>query len=181
MLAKKGFTLLEIIIALFIFSIVSIIVVSALHNVLSTQSASAKKAERLSQLQIALLMLSRDMEQVINRPVTNASGAPEGFIGALHSVTFTRAGLENPFGQLQRSTLQRIRYQLNNGKLQRLTWGPLDQTAAAKPDTKFLLDSVTDLQFEYLDKNRNFQKIWPPPDQPRAILPLAIGVSLTIN
>src|SRR6185312_5679581 len=102
-----GFTLLEIIIALFIFSIVSIIIVSALHNVLNTQAATEKKAARLAELQIALLLLSRDIEQTVNRPIVNASGMLEGFIGSSHTITFTHAGFVNPFGQLQRSTLQR--------------------------------------------------------------------------
>lgn len=177
----RGFTLLEIIIALFIFSIVSIIVVGALHNVLTTQSSAQKKAERLSELQITLLLMSRDLEQVINRPITNSSGNAEGFMGATREVTFTRAGFENPFGQLQRSTLQRIRYEVNHGKLQRLTWPTLDQTHTTKPDVKILLNSVLDLQFEYLDKNGHFQKTWPPLDQPRAILPLAVRVSLTLK
>lgn len=41
---QLGFTLLEIIIALFVFSIVSMIVVGALHNVLTTQSVTEKKS-----------------------------------------------------------------------------------------------------------------------------------------
>ncbi len=186
MLAKfhkknNGFTLIEIIIALFIFSIVSVIVVSALHNVLSTQSATQKKAERLAQLQIALLLISRDLEQVINRPITTPSGNPEGFIGATHAITFTHAGLANPFGQLPRSTLQRVSYQLDNGTLKRLTWPMLDQASKTKPDSKSLLNSVTDLNFEYLDNKSHFQTIWPPLDQPKAVLPMAVRISITLR
>ena len=177
----RGFTLLEIIIALFIFSIVSFIVVSALHNVLTTQSSAEKKADRLAQLQVALLFLSRDLEQTIHRPITNTSGNPEGFIGKDDMITFTHMGLDNPMNRLQRSTLQRTRYQRVNGNLQRLTWQVLDQTSESKPDTRNLLHDVSALHFDFLDNKNHFQKVWPPTDQPNAILPLAVRVTLTIK
>ncbi len=176
-----GFTLIEIIVALFVFSIVSLIVVGALHTVLSTQSAVEKKAERVAKLQVALLFLSRDFEQTINRPITNPSGSEEGFIGTHNTVSFTHAGLQNPLGQLQRATLQRTRYQLNNHTLSRLTWPMLDQSEDTKPDARALLDSVDDLQFDYLDSQGHFQKIWPPLAQQKEALPLAIRISFTIQ
>jgi len=176
-----GFTLIEIIISLFIFSIVSIIVTSALHNILNMQSAAEKKATRLAQLQITLLVMSRDIEQVLNRPITNASGQIEGFVGTANTMTFTHAGLANPFGQLPRSTLQRTRYELNNGILERLTWPMLDQTNGTKPDVKSLLNAVKELHFEYLDNKKHFQSVWPPPDPQQAMLPLAVRVSLTLD
>lgn len=178
---ERGFTLLEIIIALFVFSIVSMIVVGALHNVLTTQSSTEKKAARLAELQIALLLMSRDLEQVINRPITNASGTLEGFIGTSDSVTFTHAGLVNPFGMLQRSTLQRTQYELKDKVLKRLTWPMLDQAGETKPDSKSILNSVNELQFEYLDNKGRFQKIWPPLDQQKAAVPLAVRVSITLD
>ncbi len=177
----NGFTLLEIIIALFIFSIVSIIVVSALHNVLTTQAALDKKTARLAELQFALLLLSRDLEQTINRPVINAKNTAEGFIGTAHTVTFTHAGFANPFGQLPRSTLQRTRYVFQQNTLIRQTWPTLDLARAVNPDARLLLKNVTEFHFDYLDAKKQFQPTWPPRDQPQAILPLAVRVSLTLS
>lgn len=179
---KSGFTLLEIIIALFIFSIVSMILVSALHNVLNIQSGTEKKAARLAKLQIALLLMSHDIEQTIHRPIINAAGAQQGFVGSPDTILFTHAGLTNPFGQIQRATLQRTRYQFNNKKtLTRTTWPVLDQTHDTSSDTRELLDDVTDLHFEYLDSKGKFQTLWPPLDQQQAILPRAVRVSLTLK
>jgi general secretion pathway protein J len=179
---NNGFTLLEIIIALFVFSIVSIIVVSALHNVLNIQSGTEQKAARLAKLQIALLLMSHDFEQTIHRPTMNVTGTLEGFVGTPDTVTFTHAGLTNPFGQLQRTTLQRTRYQFRNKtSLTRTTWPVLDQTRDTGMDTRELLADVSDLQFEYLDSKGKFQPIWPPLDQQSAILPRAVRVSLTLK
>ncbi|MEO8401437.1 MAG: type II secretion system minor pseudopilin GspJ [Gammaproteobacteria bacterium] len=176
-----GFTLLEIIVALFVFSIVSLIMVSALHNILNIQSGIEKKATRLAQLQIALLLISRDIEQTINRPVANASNKIEGFIGTPNAITFTHAGLTNPFGQLNRTTLQRTHYQLEESNLIRVTWPVLDQTSETTADKRILLNFVTGLQFDYLDNKGQFQKNWPPLNQPNAILPRAVRISLALN
>jgi general secretion pathway protein J len=177
----SGFTLIEIIIALFIFSIVSIILVGALHNVLNNQSATEKKAARLAKLQIALLLMSHDIEQTIHRPITNPTGAPEGFIGGSDTMTFTHAGWNNPLGQLQHTTLQRTRYQLEEHHLVRITWPVLDQTSETPSNKREILDGISELHFEYLDNKGHFQKIWPPLDQQSAILPRAVRVSLTLQ
>src|SRR5579862_9001716 len=98
---KHGFTLLEILIALFIFSIVSMIMVGALHTVFNSQSTTAKHAAALTKLQIAFLLMSHDLEQTINRPITNAKGIVEApFVGTHDTVTFTHAGAANPQGIL---------------------------------------------------------------------------------
>lgn len=177
---NHGFTLLEILIALFIFTIVSMILVTALHTVINTQSATDKKAERLAQLQVTLLLMSRDIEQTINRPITNAAGAQEGFMGASNSITFTHAGLPNPNGELNRSTLQRTRYSLDNETLIRTTWPVLDPTPQTIPDHRSLLKAVTALRFMYLDNEGHTQSSWPPAGQ-KTPLPRAVRVFMTLK
>ena len=179
---KNGFTLLEILIALFIFTIVSLIMVSALHNSMTNQSETEKKSARLNELQIALILVSRDIEQVINRPIMNSKNVLENaFIGTPNTITFTRAGLANPFGQLSRATLQRVRYSLKKNNFIRDTWDGLDQVADVLPHSRILLTTVTALQFEYLDAKGNFQKSWPPPEQSHVNLPRAVRVTLTLE
>ncbi len=179
---KNGFTLLEILIALFIFSIVSMILVSALHTVFNSQSATAKHAATLTKLQMAFLLMSRDFEQVINRPVTNAKGIVEGpFLGTPDTVTFTHGGVANPFGSLQRSTLQRTQYFLDKEHLVRSIWPVLDQVQKTLPNDRILLRSITALRFEYLDNQGQFQNNWPPPDQKQTVLPRAVRVIITLE
>ncbi|MCD6039370.1 MAG: xcpW [Gammaproteobacteria bacterium] len=180
--SKKGFTLLEILIALFIFSIVSLIMVGVLHTVFNSQSITEKHATRLSQLQITLLLMSHDLEQTINRPITDAKGIMEGpFIGTPDTVTFTHAGFANPMGLLQRSTLQRTQYSLINNQLVRSIWLVLDQTQQTLPIDRILLDDTTTLHFEYLDNQGKFQNTWPLADQKQVILPRAVRVIITLK
>lgn len=180
-----GFTLLEILIALFIFTIISLILTSALHNAISTQSEVEKKSAELTRIQMALLLMSRDIEQTINRPVTNLTNGLDGFIGTPQSLTFTHAGLNNPFGLLQRSTLQRVSYQWKNESIWRMTSPVLDQAAATAIDQRKILSGVTAFKLEYIDGLGHFQPNWPPlataPQQKIPPLPNAVRVSMTLK
>ena len=179
---KMGFTLIEILIALFVFTIISMIMVSALHNIFNYQAETEKQAARLNELQLALLLMSRDIEQTINRPVLNTKGGQDGpFMGARQNITFTHAGFANPLGELHRSTLQRTGYIFKNENLIRQTWDVLDQTADTKTNSRTLLTSVTDLQFEFLDDKGKFQTTWPLSAQTGSPLPRAVRVSLTLK
>jgi general secretion pathway protein J len=179
---KAGFTLLEILIALFIFSIVSMIMVTALHTVFNSQSITAKHAAALTKLQIAFLLMSHDFEQTVNRPVTNAKGIVDPpFIGTHDTVTFTHGGVANPLGMMQRSTLQRTAYSLNNDRLIRSIWPVLDQTQKTLPSHRVLLRSTTELRFDYLDNQGKFQNNWPPADQKQSAFPRAVRVIITLK
>lgn len=179
---QKGFTLLEILIALFVFTIVAMIMVSALHTALTTQSVTEKNAARFNQLQIAMLLISRDFEQIIDRPIINAAGTQEpALYGTNTDIQFTHAGLANPLGELNRSTLQRTHYFLRKNSLVRETWPELDQTRHTLSSQRLLLQEVSDLRFQYLDQKGKFQNVWPAPDQADTSLPKAIRISITIK
>lgn len=177
-----GFTLLEILIALFIFTVLSMILVGALHSVMNADAGTAKNAQRLRNLQLALVIMSREIEQTVNRPILNTSGSQEpAFIGTPRIFKFTHTGFANPTGELMRSSLQRTEYLWSEGILWRKTWPVLDQAHQSLPMTRPLLGEVTDASFQYLDDNGRFQKNWPPPEGQENPLPRAVRVNLTIS
>lgn len=177
----KGFTLLEILIALFIFSILSLMLVSGLRTVINAQSGTEQKAQQLRKVQIALLMMSRDIEQAVSRPVMNASGKEEAaFIGKPRTFIFTHAGFANPTGALARSTLQRAGYLWNEESLYRETWQVLDQAPQSKVHRRSLLTNVTEAHFQYLDKNGRYRDNWPLEGENDQPLPRAVKVYLTL-
>ena len=92
----------------------------------------------------------------------------------------THAGFTNPLGQLQRSIL-RVHYFIDHDNVIRETWPVLDQTPGTSSDKRKLLSSVTQLQFQYLDDKNQFQVQWPAKNHPKAILPKAIRVVLTLK
>lgn len=179
---KKGFTLLEILIALFIFTLLSLMLVAGLRTVINANNGSERSAERLRKLQMALLVMSRDVEQAINRPIINSSGQEErAFVGTPQSFVFTHAGMANPNGALLMTTMQRTRYEWHDNTLYRVTWPTLDQAPETKVHSRILLNGVSELRFQYLDKKGHFQHNWPGEGESKNALPRAVRITMTIS
>ncbi|MDR3492523.1 MAG: type II secretion system minor pseudopilin GspJ [Gammaproteobacteria bacterium] len=177
----RGFTLLEILIAIFIFTIISIIITQALHAALNTQSSTEKSAARMRDLQMTTLLISRDLEQIIDRPIINAERAQEAsLIGSSQKIIFTHGGVTNPQGELLRSTLQRTQYSLLKEHLIRTTWEVLDQAPETKAQDRELMGSIQKLDFSYLDQEGHFSSSWPAANNTTP-LPKAIRITLTIS
>lgn len=178
-----GFTLLEILVTLFIFTFVAVILTTALHTMLSEQKDIEIRANRLAALQLALIVVSNDLQQMANRPILNNRIIEEpAVLGKSDEITFTRTGFINPLGQLHHATLQRVRYVLDKKHFMRVVWPVLDQSPDTKPSERIFLDDVMELHFNYLDENNRFQESWPPPDKSHASgLPRAIRISLTLK
>lgn len=166
---KHGFTLLEVLIALFIFTIVSIIMSKALQTVFRSQHQVEMSSTRFAELNLALTLMANDLDQIIDRPVNVNTIVENSVIGTNTILTFTHAGLSNPLGQETRSTLQRTRYLLQQNQLQRITWPALDQTPYTKSSTRIMLNDINHLEFEYLNKDNQFQYKWTDAELPRAI------------
>lgn len=179
----KGFTLLEVLVALFIFTIAAVIMTSALHNVLNIQAETEEHAARIAELQLSFLFLSRDLEQAIDRPISDAKGTKtSAFLGDSDQMTFTHGGVYNPLGTLQRSTLQRVNYHIESGQLIRESWAVLDQTASSQASSRTLLHGIKEMRIEYLDENNAFRHRWPAAEQTNAApLPRGVRISLTLT
>lgn len=179
---KSGFTLLEILIALFIFTVLSLIMVGALRTVINAQTGSENKAERLRQLQMVLLVMSRDIEQAVNRPVVNAAGKDEAaFVGEPDHFQFTHMGFANPVGALAHSTLQRTGYAWSDNSIFRITWPVLDQAPKSQPHQRRLLMNVEEAHFQYLDHDGRFHDKWPVEDKTDQPLPRGVRIYLTLS
>ncbi len=173
-----GFTLLEILIALFIFTILSLLLSGALRSVINAQETTEKNAARLHHLQVALLLLSRDVEQAVNRPIINSAGKREpAFTGTPTEMVLTHLGLANPAGFYVRSSMQRVRYLWKENEWNRVTWPALDQAPTTRAVVRPILQNVRSVRLQYLAKNGRFYEHWPLPDE-EANQPLPQAVRL---
>jgi general secretion pathway protein J len=179
---QYGFTLLEILIALFIFTIVATITTEALHTTINNQRALSKRSRAFTELQMTLLLLSRDIEGAVLRPITNAKNSYESALtGSSSEFSLTRGGVQNPQSQLRTSQLQRVHYVEINDTLYRERWLALDSTPKTPHEKRALLHHVSKIRFEYLDDQRRFHDRFPPPESTKDELPRAIRVSLTLK
>jgi general secretion pathway protein J len=179
----RGFTLLEMLIALAIFSLLAVMSYSGLSAVLEQQFRTETEADHLAGLQKAYLIMQRDIEQVVTRPVRDEYGeelAP--LVGDL-TLEFTRAGWSNPLGH-PRSTLQRVAWSYEDRQLRRYVWQVLDRAQDSQPVDQLLMENIEYMQIRYLLAADEWKEQWPElienpdPNAVPAVLPGAVEVTI---
>jgi general secretion pathway protein J len=164
----RGFTLLELMVALFIAAVMFAMGYGAISQALTSRNSLKEQQAHLLELQTAMRVLEQDFVQLAARPVRQAIGdepaqpALQGAVPGIQPiVALTRAGWANTAG-LQRPGLQRVAYFLENGTLRREHWNVLDPTLASMTTKRDLLGHVKSVTFRYLDINRQWLEQWPP-------------------
>lgn len=138
---SRGFSLLEILIAMAIFAIMASMAYAGLRGVLQARELTEKHSEAIAQLQQLMYLLNEDLSQAVSRSVRDELGSDEpAFSGGDGQtlLTFTR-NVPDWSGLSTRSHLQRIRYVNENGMLYRQVWTTLDRTQQSQYRRKKIL------------------------------------------
>jgi len=161
----QGFTLIEVLISVFILAIVSALCYQTLDYVRRSRERSDATFGRLRAIELTVRTLESDFEQLEPRPVRDVVGT--SVLPALLAdprtttlVSLTHGGWSNSAG-LPRGTLQRVTYRLESGVLYRDHLTVLDATLANTPVQRELLRDVTAVKFRYMDASRAWQNDWP--------------------
>jgi general secretion pathway protein J len=167
--AQGAFTLIEVLVAMAIFAILSALAYGTLSQTLLSAEILGDRMDRLQALQRTMRMLSDDLQQLSPRPVRDELG--ENFAPALNTgfqsgfaIELTRSGWNNPM-VLPRSTLQRAAYRIEDDKLIRYHWTVLDRTLSNEPVSVILLDGVESILFRFYTANGEVTEQWPPLSQ----------------
>ena len=196
-----GFTLVEVLIALAISAVVATIAYSSLSTVLLGTEVNQDQARRSYEINRAWMIISRDLEQVAQRPVRDEFGEVEpalsGGPAARFTLSLTRAGWHNPVG-LPRSALQRVNYRVEEESLWRDAYPVLDRAGDTEPYRMRLLQGVESLDLLFLESlsqvqpggrgtqldTRNWPDSWiSDPSTPGSLVapPVAIEVRLLLT
>ena len=186
--SHKGFTLIEVLVALAVFGVLSVVAYMALGQTLSNADMLTERMERLQAVQRAIRYLDSDLMQTAPRPVRDVLG--DGYVPALrtslaseYALEVTHGGWSNPAG-LPRGTLQRSAYRLEDGELIRYHWRVLDRTINNEPIGVVLLDEVDSIVFRFLGTYDEASEQWPPVNTPGPagfrLRPRAVEIVLTL-
>ena len=161
-----GFTLIEVLVALAVFGVLSVLAYMALGQTLSNADMLGVRMERLEAIQRTIRYLDSDLMQAAPRPVRGLLGdgyepAIRSSFGSEYALEVTHGGWTNPAG-LPRGTLQRSAYRLEDGELIRYHWRVLDRTVNNEPIEMVLLDGVDSIEFRYLTTDGEGSEQWPP-------------------
>lgn len=184
---QRGFTLLEVLIAIGITALIGIGIWEVMSGVINSRNGVDRVSSQFEQLQKTVLLIERDVFQVVNRPIRDAYGDAQFAITSRddpYALELTRQGWRNPLND-PRSELQRVAYSLDGTTLHRWQWQVLDRAQDSQPLDQVLLKDVDQLQVKFLDSNNQWVDAWPEqqvvdqqnPDPAIVPMPRAIEVS----
>jgi general secretion pathway protein J len=182
----KGFTLIEILIALTVFAILATLTSSSLYYAFNNRARVNAQADRLNALQLAVSIMQKDISQTVERSIRgNEMRVFPIFVGQPQYLELTRDGNVNPKSFEKRSTLKRIALVCTDGKLLHRTWSTLDPVDRNIYQDKVLLDNLTACNFNYLNQELQVLTEWREQavtqNQRKEPLPKAIQINLTIQ
>ncbi|MEM9530617.1 MAG: type II secretion system minor pseudopilin GspJ [Pseudomonadota bacterium] len=158
---QRGFTLLELTVALAIFASLAAIAYAGLSGTLRAREALDEDSDQRATVQRAVQLMTRDLRYPIERSVRDRYGDREpALIGTRRSLTLTRSGWANP-SRRSRSQLQRVQYNLDRDGLARLSWPNLDRSPGSEPRVDRLLSDLSEFSFAYFHADQ-WLDVWPP-------------------
>lgn len=176
---QRGFTLLEVLMAVAITAMLGVGAVQLLDTIARARDATTSRSDQLAALQRFNSLVGRDMEQFINRPIRDQYGDERTALildDPDYLLEFTRSGVrDRPGAEQLRSGLQRIAYQLKpidsdecepalkrlqavgiaepeHDCLVRYRWPVLDRADDSEPQAVPVLDQVVSLEISLLVK-----------------------------
>jgi len=151
--SQRGFTLVEVLIALAITAVVSTLAYSSLSAVVNAVDSIRESVERTSEINRAWMIISRDINHFVTRPVRDEFGDEEpalvGGPAARFTLSLTRTGWHN-FARHPRSNMERVNYRLEDEALWRDSYPVLDRVADSEPREVLLLQGVEYLELRFL-------------------------------
>ena len=164
----SGMTLLELLIAIAIFSLVAAAAYAALSQGLIVQDRLQEQRRFWQRLETVFNLVHADFEQAVDLAPRGAgrnefdgyaygnSAAYENMLEFTRSVnTDTYTGPASPF--------QRVAYRLDDGGFYRRTWARLDQPYQIASLDNLLLEGVSDIRLRYLAYPDLWLTRWPQP------------------
>jgi general secretion pathway protein J len=192
---NSGFTLIEILVAITIFAIMSAFAYRALTSVLEARKQLEVEQHKWRDVVLMFARMEQDFSSALKRPIRDTGGntapafdgKPDPVGETDGQVVFTRMGYAGQRGAL--AAPQRMGYRFRDNKLEQLTWQVLDQAPRTVPLVGTLIENASEVKFQFLENtqaptnvNAKWLPRWPQPGTPPkdADLPAAVEVSLTL-
>lgn len=182
--SKRGFTLLELLVAIAIFSVLSVMAYAGLDTVITTKKSTQQASDRIAEIQLVMMRITNDLRQAVPRKVRDEYGS---FIHAMElsktdgtSMEWSRGGYRNP-ARLTRSHVQRVAYKLEQQKLTRVTWPVLDRAQDTESIQSVVLSDIESMEWRFLNNENEWVSAWPEEEEKAELYPLPKAVEFNVE
>lgn len=152
---QLGFTLLEVLVAIGIFSVVAIISYSTLDTYIDQRERLTSHYGRLERLQRLFILLERDIQFSVGRKVRNSGELQPAMLSAQGDVLITMTVAQADVQSAAGVSLKRVEWQLDGHELIRSQWNVLDHTGNIEPARLLVSDDIANIEISYLMYSRN--------------------------
>ena len=142
---EAGFTLVEVLISLFIFSLITAGTMTALTQSIRGKDRLAVSMEELNELNAARAIIKADMSTLTLRTSRDELGGLNPYVLTTDGealLSFTRRGRENPSGIEARGDLERVEYHFEDGALVRRSYAHENPAQLPTKFDRTLLDDL---------------------------------------
>ncbi len=181
--ASAGFTLLEVLVAIAVFSVMAVMAYEGLRNFLAARTLLENRVNAFHARVRGIAQLQQDLEQLVARPVRDELGDPVDAVrhraGEEILLAFTR---HSPWPAPARGLpdLRRVEYRLVEGRLLRREWDALDRVSSVGFRERALLTEVESVTLRFHGAE-NWQDDWSADTGPAARQALPRGVGVTVR
>lgn len=177
---RRGFTLIDLLTALLILSLLALMSYRSLGAVLDAREHVTREADKWRQVSSFFARFERDVQLVAPRPVRSASGSAPAWLGRPATTSGPRLEISRFASAEGVDTPRRVAYTLNEKQeIELWLWPGLDVTPDVLPARYPVLGGVTTFEFQYLNADRAWVGAWPtsPVD---AAIPRAVRLRIVL-
>lgn len=180
---QRGFTLVELLAALFILALLALMSYRGMVAVMDTREQLRVESEKWRRTGAFFARFERDIRLSAPRPVLTAAGQSPAWLGRANAggqpqLEFSRFGS----GERQdQDSARRLGYRLNErGEIELWFWPGLDTAADAPAERHAVLADVQVFELRYMDSQLTWVEAWPlasgaPP------IPLAVRLRIVLG
>ncbi|WP_407331898.1 type II secretion system minor pseudopilin GspJ [Enterovibrio sp. 27052020O] len=174
----RGFTLIEVLLALMIFATLSMSANQIFSNVITSDKQTEEVGNALKTLQRTLLIMDSDFRQMMARQYRNGGDEAEETLlefsddlldSESQGIRFVRGGWINPQALFPRGEVVKVGYRIQDNTLERIRWMYPDDSSSVEPAIMPVMEGVKDISFAVLG-SESWQESWDSPlEMPKAI------------
>lgn len=166
---QRGFTLIEILVALSIFAILASITSGVLYHTFDIQARVEKMTTRFNEISLALALVRNTTAQSIARPVRgNEMLLFPAFMGQPQYAEWSYAGVQ----------VQRVGLMCEKGRLVQRRFEALDTLDRHRVRDRVLLDHLNDCQLAYINAQHTSVSTWESSPDESNKMPLALQLKI---